>query len=369
MSAQDQEAPVPELTVSQKLRQAFPSEFIGKLPRVTCPECSDKRKTCEQHEKSKCAACGSYVSVRHIHLDYVGHADVTSRLLDADPDWAWEPQAREVDPAALAAALASGSPEVVRLVIGNSPPKFDLDEHGDPVGLWITLTAGGVSRPGYGSCPSGQGDAVKVLIGDALRNAAMRFGVAVDLWAKGDRADPSAENATASAGQANRRPQQHRESFNDATPAPPRGQQRRPANGTAVRPQQQDRPQVSATELDPDAQPYADEAHEANTVAAVQAIHVRAREAHKLAALVTNPATGGNGGLGAYLNWRKSALEKADKAYQGVVEAGKALGLEGGELAKEFARLAGCSVEAATTDQLDQTAAKLRSLAPAAGGS
>ena len=45
---------------------------------------------------------------------------------------------------------------------------------------------------------------MKVLIGDALRNAAMRFGVALDLWAKGDRADPTAENPSGSAGQANR---------------------------------------------------------------------------------------------------------------------------------------------------------------------
>lgn len=46
-----------------------------------------------------------------------------------------------------------------------------------------------------------------VVVQNSLRNAAMRFGVAVDLWAKGDRADPSAENPTASAGQAARRGQ------------------------------------------------------------------------------------------------------------------------------------------------------------------
>lgn len=349
-------------TIHATLRKAFPPDQVGKLPRVTCPDCSDKRKSCAEHGKAKCDTCGSYVSVRHIHIDYVGHADVTSRLLEADPEWEWEPQSRDIDPVALAAAAAAG-PEVVEMLIRNSPPKFDLDDRGDPVGLWIRLTVGGTTRPGYGSVPSGQPDAVKVLIGDALRNAAMRFGVALDLWAKGDRADPTAENATASAGQANRRPQQ-RESFDNATPAPPRGQ--RP-NGAAVRPAPQDKPGVSATELDPDAQHFADEAHEANNVNAVKDIHVRARDAHKLAALVTNPATGGTGGLGAYLNYRKGVLEKADKALVAVETAGQALGLSKAETVKEFERLAGCSIEAATTEQLEQTAAKLASLTPAAG--
>jgi hypothetical protein len=171
------DAPVTDLTL---LRKPFPDGLIGKLPRVTCPDCSDRRKTCSEHLKAKCAGCGNYISVRHIHIDYVGHADVTNRLLDADPAWDWAPLAADE----------------------RGLPVFDLDSSGSPVGLWIRLTVGGVSRLGYGSVPSGQNDAVKVLIGDALRNAAMRFGVALDLWAKGDRADPTAENPVASAGEA-----------------------------------------------------------------------------------------------------------------------------------------------------------------------
>jgi len=157
--------------VHAALRRPFPPEQIGKLPRG------------------------------RTELDYVGHADVTSRLLEADPEWNWEPLSRDVDLSALAGAY---DPEVIQSVIANSPPKFDLDKAGNPVGLWIRLTVAGVSRLGYGSCPSTQNDAVKVLIGDALRNAAMRFGVALDLWAKGDRADPTAENPSGSAGQAAR---------------------------------------------------------------------------------------------------------------------------------------------------------------------
>jgi hypothetical protein len=45
------------------------------------------------------------------------------------------------------------------------------------------LTIAGVTRLGYGHADGKQGpDAVKETIGDALRNAGMRFGVGLDLW-------------------------------------------------------------------------------------------------------------------------------------------------------------------------------------------
>ena len=64
------------------LRQPFDPKVVGKLPRVT-----DKAGA-----KSKCNECGGYLP-RHVHLDYVGHAEVTDRLLSADPAWNWEPLA------------------------------------------------------------------------------------------------------------------------------------------------------------------------------------------------------------------------------------------------------------------------------------
>lgn len=191
-----------------KLREPFKPAEVGKLPRVTCGKCS--RGQCDEHSKARCEECKAWISPRHIHIDYVGHADVTSRLLQADPDWNWEPKAEDE----------------------HGLPVFDTDDRGCPVGFWIRLTVGGVTRLGYGSCPSNQYDAVKVLIGDALRNAAMRFGVALDLWAKGDRDDPSAENATASAGHAARRQSRSQsagDAWDQATPAAPR--QRGGGNG------------------------------------------------------------------------------------------------------------------------------------------
>lgn len=93
-----------------------------------------------------------------VTLDYVGHADVTERLLDCDPNWTWEPVAFGPD----------------------GLPAFDKDG-----GLWIRLTVLGVTRFGYGE-PQGRNafDAKKGAIGNAIRNAAMRFGVALQLWQK-----------------------------------------------------------------------------------------------------------------------------------------------------------------------------------------
>ncbi len=94
-----------------------------------------------------------------VKLSYVGHAALTDRLLDADPAWTWEPVA---------------NPEALGLPIA-------------PNGMWIRLTVCGVTRLGYGDAGTKKGgDAVKEIIGDALRNAAMRFGAALDLWHKGE---------------------------------------------------------------------------------------------------------------------------------------------------------------------------------------
>jgi hypothetical protein len=64
-----------------------------------------------------------------------------------------------------------------------------LDENG---GLWIKLTVCGVTRLGYGDAGGRKGsNAIKEIIGDSLRNAGMRFGMALDLWSKGDPDAPA----------------------------------------------------------------------------------------------------------------------------------------------------------------------------------
>lgn len=135
------------------LREPFPPHQISKLPK---PYKKDS-------PKGNCDVCGGYHGLPAVHLDYVGHAALTDRLLDADPNWTWEP-------------VAFGD---------DGLPKFDPSG-----GLWIRLTVCGVTRLGYGNAEGKSymdvGSRDKEVIGDALRNAAMRFGAALDLWHKGD---------------------------------------------------------------------------------------------------------------------------------------------------------------------------------------
>lgn len=166
---------------AQQLRAPFPADRVGKLPKLTCGGCRDARnKQCQDHHKRKCDVCGNWISTAHIHIDYVGHADITARFLEVDPEWSWEPVARNVDPQLLAAAVATSNPDVIRQVLESAPPR--LDDNG---GFWIRVTIAGVTRLGYGDAGGKRGpDAIKVAIGDGLRNAGMRFGVGLDMWRK-----------------------------------------------------------------------------------------------------------------------------------------------------------------------------------------
>lgn len=113
-----------------QLREQFPAHMIGKLPR------------------------GGAL------LDYCGHAAVTDRLLKVDPEWSWEPVAFNDE----------------------GLPKINI--RGSQASMWIRLTVCGVTRLGVGTCETKKFEVEKELISDAIRNAAMRFGVALDLWSK-----------------------------------------------------------------------------------------------------------------------------------------------------------------------------------------
>lgn len=131
-----------EDTQKDALRKPFDRSAIGQLPK---PYKANS-------DKGTCPTCKGWHGLPAAHLDYVGHAAVTDRLLSVDPEWSWEPLA--VDERGLPA----------------------LDGKGN---LWIRLTVAGVTRIGVGD-----GSSAKEVIGDAIRNAAMRFGVALDLWSK-----------------------------------------------------------------------------------------------------------------------------------------------------------------------------------------
>lgn len=149
-----------KLTGLQLLRQPFPKHQISKLPKPTSKD----------NPKGKCAECGGWHGLPAVHLDYVGHAALTDRLLESDPAWTWD----------FVAVDAVGNPV--------------FDKNG---GFWINLTICGVTRKGYGHADGGtDGDSIKEAIGDALRNGAMRFGAALDLWHKGDLHDSGEKKET-----------------------------------------------------------------------------------------------------------------------------------------------------------------------------
>jgi len=132
------------------MRKPFEANQISKMCKATKKD----------NQPGRCKDCGGWHKLPSVQLSYVGHAALTDRLLDADPKWTWEPL-----------ALAP-----------NGTPLLDADG-----GMWIKLTVAGVTRLGYGDAQGKTGgDATKERIGDALRNAAMRFGAALELWHKGD---------------------------------------------------------------------------------------------------------------------------------------------------------------------------------------
>ena len=140
------------------LRRPFPDNQIGRLPKPTRSQTDEVKR--DFKTGVRCVVCGGWHHPKVIHLDYVGHAALTDRFLDADESWNWEPMA----------------------LTDKGLPCLDNDNL-----LWIKLTICGVVRIGVGDAGNKLGgDAMKERIGDALRNAGMRFGAALDLWHKGD---------------------------------------------------------------------------------------------------------------------------------------------------------------------------------------
>jgi len=149
-----------------------PAELVSKLPRYSGPRDTPKA----QRRREACQICSSYHEVPAIHLDYMGHADVTLALIDVDPSWSWEPCAYD----------ENGLPRVV-----NRDGRLTL---------WAWLTVCGVRRLAVGTCEATKSDPEKELVGDLLRNGAMRFGIGTALWSKADiHDDPPQKPAPAAA--------------------------------------------------------------------------------------------------------------------------------------------------------------------------
>lgn len=140
------------------LREPFPPHQILRKPKPT-----KAQKMSDKSGWVNCAECGQRHARGVIHLDYVGHAALTDRLLDCDPLWSWEPMAIGQD----------------------GLPVFDAEG-----GLWGRITVCGHRVIGYGNAEAeaewrAPGDRIKECIGDMLRNGCMRLGAALELWHKG----------------------------------------------------------------------------------------------------------------------------------------------------------------------------------------
>jgi hypothetical protein len=109
---------------------------------------------------SSCRTCGGYHKPGAIHLDYVGHADLTRALIEIDPEWDWVPVAFD----------------------GEGLPL--ISKRNNQLVLWGRLTLLGQQRLCVGTCDATKSDAEKELVGDLLRNGGMRFGVFGSLWSK-----------------------------------------------------------------------------------------------------------------------------------------------------------------------------------------
>jgi hypothetical protein len=144
--------PLKEVLV--KYSQPDPSQ-VSLLPRYSGRRDVPK----QQRQRSKCDECGGFHEMPAIHLSYVGHAEITRILIEIDSLWNWQPL-----------EVRDGAP-VINIRDGIAT-------------MWGTVTLLGKSIIGVGSCAADKDDREKELIGDLLRNASMRFGIALGLWSK-----------------------------------------------------------------------------------------------------------------------------------------------------------------------------------------
>lgn len=115
----------------------------------------------------------SQIEKNGVRLDYVGHAEITKILIEIDPEWSWQPVAWE-----------NGRP-ATHTQLGKITKRDGTVLEFPTVSMWGHLTLLGVTRVAVGSVDAHKADLDKELVSDFLRNAAMRFGIALALWTKG----------------------------------------------------------------------------------------------------------------------------------------------------------------------------------------
>ena len=147
------------LAVLEQWAQPDPG-MLSKLPKPTRRE----------NAPGRCDVCNGWHGLPAVHLDYMGHADVTEAMLKVDPFWNWRP-----------AAIDDRTGAPVSYTVGSTAT------------MWGYLTLLGVERMCVGTAPANKEEVAKELIGDLLRNGAMRFGIGLRLWSKADHLDATGD--------------------------------------------------------------------------------------------------------------------------------------------------------------------------------
>jgi hypothetical protein len=114
----------------------------------------------------------SVLNKNGVDLSYVGHGEITKALIEIDPNWTWQP------------VLGADGMPAIRTQKGQIPRRDKEPILVDMVTMWGTMTLNGVTRWAVGSVEAHKPDLDKELVSDFIRNAAMRFGVALGLWIK-----------------------------------------------------------------------------------------------------------------------------------------------------------------------------------------
>ena len=123
----------------------------------------------------------STISRNGQELAYVGHAEITKALSEIDASWTWEP------------VLGPDGLPLIRIQHGLIPRRDREPLPQDMATMWGRLTLNGVTRWAVGSVESHKPDLDKELVSDFLRNAAMRFNIALGLWMKSPAPHPSTQ--------------------------------------------------------------------------------------------------------------------------------------------------------------------------------
>jgi hypothetical protein len=108
-----------------------------------------------------------------VTLSYVGHVHTSATLDDIDPDWQLE-----------LVTTATGMPDIQSRPYRVTRRDGSVAAEGNMLTLWGKITVLGFTRWCVGSVDALKPDAEKELIGDVLRNGAMRVGVFAGLWSK-----------------------------------------------------------------------------------------------------------------------------------------------------------------------------------------